>query len=58
MDEYETNFDMQEPALGLVAGGLFIEFHVDRSGHIDLSDVEALYNRMDISSQFASFRLF
>ena len=48
--EYELNFDMQEPTLALVARGLFVEFDANSNGHVDLSDLDALYNRMDLNS--------
>ncbi|KAK7095315.1 hypothetical protein V1264_006740 [Littorina saxatilis] len=48
--EYETNFDMLEPTLAIVANGLFLEFDADQSGHIDMSDMNALYSRMDLNS--------
>ena len=51
ISEYEMNFDMQEPTLALVARGLFTEFDVDSNGHLDLNEMEAVYNRMDLNSQ-------
>ncbi|KAK7089832.1 hypothetical protein V1264_024429 [Littorina saxatilis] len=40
---------MLEPTLAIVANGLFLEFDADHSGHIDMSDMNALYSRMDLN---------
>nr|KAG5705743.1 hypothetical protein BaRGS_027402 [Batillaria attramentaria] len=48
-DEFEHNFDMTEPTLAIVAKGLFIEFDSDKSEHVTMADLEALYNRMDLN---------
>ena len=51
--EYELHFDMQEPTLAIVANGMFAEFDADQSSHIDMTDLENMYNRMDLNSKIS-----
>ena len=51
-EEFYKHFDMSEPSLARIHTGLFKEYDDDQNGVVTTSDIEAVYNRMDMDSKF------
>ena len=51
-EEFYKHFDMSEPSLARIHTGLFKEYDDDQNGVVTTSDIEAVYNRMDMDSTF------